>query len=106
MSTCTFCESSGPFDDEGACLARCAGIRAKVRDRLSRGLLPYYPVREVRTLTVALPDVNTQCAACDFPIIGPATAIPAWLSKKRGQKREIALHDICHAIWYREAGRD
>jgi hypothetical protein len=106
MSTCTFCENSGPFDDEGACLARCAGIRAKIRDRLDRGLLPYYSQREVRPLTVALPDVYVQCAACDVPIIGAATAIPAWLLKKRGKKTEIALHDVCHVIWYREAGKD
>ena len=111
MSTCTFCENSGPFDNEGACLVRCAGTRAKIRDRLRRRLLPYYSQREARPLAIALPDVYVQCAACDVPIIGPATAIPAWLSKekgfrrRKGEKRDIALHEICHVIWHREAAR-
>ena len=69
------------------------------------------PKREARPLAIALPDVYVQCAACDVPIMGPATAIPARLSKekgfrrRKGEKRDIALHDICHVIWHREAAR-
>ena len=108
MPDCKYeaCGNPQPIDDEGACLARCAGVRDKIRARLG-AVLTRYALREVENrkvqlTAVALKGVNTVCAGCDLQIVGDATAIPGSLFRPL-RKGDVPLHDLCHEIWEEEA---